>query len=81
MGVIYLAEDKAQGNIQCVVKQLISKIGNPDEQTEAERLFKREVEILRQLDHTGIVQFSDFHVTPDGKYFLVMDYVPGKKPG
>lgn len=78
MGVIYLAEDKAQGNIQCVVKQLISKIGNPDEQTEAERLFKREVEILRQLDHTGIVQFSDFHVTPDGKYFLVMDYVPGK---
>lgn len=78
MGVIYLAEDKAQGNIQCVVKQLISKVGNPDEQSEAERLFKREVEILRQLDHSGIVHFSDFHVTPDGKYFLVMDYVPGK---
>ncbi|PZM81043.1 MAG: hypothetical protein DKT66_17580 [Candidatus Melainabacteria bacterium] len=78
MGVIYLAEDKAQGNIQCVVKQLISKPSNPDEQFEAERLFKREVEILRQLDHSGIVRFSDFHVTDDGKYFLVMDYVPGK---
>ncbi len=78
MGVIYLAEDKGQGNRQCVVKQLISKPSNPDEQFEAERLFKREVDILRQLDHTGIVQFSDFHVTDDGKYFLVMDYVPGK---
>lgn len=78
MGVIYLAEDKAQGNIQCVVKQLISKPSNPDEQFEPERLFKREVEILRQLDHSGIVRFSDFHVTDDGKYFLVMDYVPGK---
>lgn len=78
MGVIYLAEDKGQGNRQCVVKQLISKPSNPDEQFEAERLFKREVDILRQLDHTGIVRFSDFHVTDDGKYFLVMDYVPGK---
>ena len=78
MGVIYLAEDKAQGNLQCVVKQLISKPSNPDEQFEAERLFKREVDILRQLDHSGIVRFSDFHVTDDGKYFLVMDYVPGK---
>ncbi len=78
MGVIYLAEDKSHGNAQCVVKQLISKPSNPDEQFEAERLFKREVEILRQLDHSGIVRFSDFHVTDDGKYFLVMDYVPGK---
>lgn len=78
MGVIYLAEDKKHGNTQCVVKQLISKPSNPDEQFEAERLFKREVEILRQLDHSGVVRFSDFHVTDDGKYFLVMDYVPGK---
>lgn len=78
MGVIYLAEDKSQDNLQCVVKQLISKPSNPDEQFEAERLFKREVDILRQLDHSGIVRFSDFHVTDDGKYFLVMDYVPGK---
>ena len=78
MGVIYLAEDKSQGNAQCVVKQLISKPSNPDEQFEAERLFKREVDILRQLDHSGIVHFSDFHVTDDGKYFLVMDYIPGK---
>lgn len=78
MGVIYLAEDKARGNAQCVVKQLISKPSNPDEQAEGERLFLREVDILKQLDHPGIVKFSDFHVTYDGKYFLVMDYVPGK---
>lgn len=78
MGVIYLAEDKSHGNAQCVVKQLINKTSSPDEQFEAERLFKREVEILRQLDHSGIVRFSDFHVTDDGKYFLVMDYIPGK---
>lgn len=78
MGVIYLAEDKGRENAQCVVKQLISKPSNPDEQAEGERLFRREVEILKHLDHAGIVKFSDFHVTYDGKFFLVMDYVPGK---
>lgn len=78
MGIIYLAEDRMANNAPCVVKQLISKHSDPDEHEEAVRLFKREANMLRKFDHPGIVRFFDDHTTNDGKYFLVMDYVPGK---
>ncbi len=81
MGVTYLAEDKEQNNALCVVKHLIlTDIASPDYQ-EAVRLFKREAEMLRALDHPGIVRLFDNHVTENGKYYLVMDYVPGQNLG
>lgn len=78
MGTIYLAEDREHENIQCVIKQLTNKYNDPVEQAEAVRLFQREAAILRQLNHPGIVRVFDSHVSDDGRYFLVMDYVPGK---
>lgn len=78
MGIIYLAEDRKQGNSPCVVKQLISKYSDSEEHEEAVRLFKREADLLKRFNHPGIVRFFDDHTTTDGKYFLVMDYVPGK---
>ncbi len=78
MGVIYLAEDKARNNALCVVKQLIMGEDEPDEHAEAVRLFEREASVLSKLQHQGIVRLFDQHVTEDGKYFLVMDYVPGE---
>lgn len=78
MGIIYLAEDREHDNAPCVVKQLISKPSSQDEQSEAVRLFEREANLLREFNHRGIVHFFDYHTTLDGKYFLVMDYVPGK---
>jgi serine/threonine protein kinase len=77
MGVIYLAEDSANGNKPCVVKQLNSKYADADEMAEAVRLFQREAELLSRLDHPGVVRFFDNYFTPDGKYYLVMDYVRG----
>ncbi len=77
MGTVYLAEDKVEGNRQCVIKQLTNKYTDPGVHQEAIRLFRREVAILRNLDHPGIVRVSDEHVTDDGRYFLVMDLVPG----
>lgn len=77
MGTVYLAEDKQEGNRQCVIKQLTNKYDDPAIQKEAIRLFRREVAILRNLDHPGVVKVSDEHVTDDGRYFLVMDLVPG----
>lgn len=77
MGTVYLAEDKENSNAQCVVKQL-SKSADQAEQDEAVRLFMREVDMLSRLKHHGIVRFFDHHITKDGKYFLVMDYVQGK---
>ena len=78
MGQVYLAEDRYNSSSKCVVKQLANKDNDPVEQAEAIRLFKREAQILRQLDHSGIVRIFDSYASQDGKYYLVMDYVPGK---
>ncbi|HMO23244.1 MAG TPA: protein kinase, partial [Candidatus Melainabacteria bacterium] len=77
MGVVYLAEDKGNGNARCVIKQLRSDTESPDEMQEGTRLFKREVDMLRSLDHPGIVRFFDYHSSEDGKYFLVMEHIQG----
>ena len=77
MGVAYLAEDKARNNALCVLKQLTISEATPEELADAERFFKREVDILRRLSHPGIVRFFDACVTQNREYFLVMDYIPG----
>jgi hypothetical protein len=38
--------------------------------------FQREIDILRQLDHSGIVRFLDSG-QQDGRPYFVMEYVPG----
>ncbi len=78
MGTVYLAEDRSSNNSQCVIKQLTNKYTDPAEHAEAVRLFQREAHILRNLHHPGIVRIFDDYTTEDGRYFLVMDYVPGK---
>lgn len=79
MGTVFLAEDRSKENATRVIKQLIHKSsGDEFERSESVRLFKREADILQELDHHGIVKIHDYHVSEDGKYFLVMDYVPGK---
>jgi serine/threonine protein kinase len=78
MGVIYLAEDKKRHNAPCVIKQLILPSGSDYDQSEAIRLFKREVEVLKSLNHPGVVRFFDNHLSAEGQYFLVMDYLPGQ---
>lgn len=78
MGIVYLAEDRSNNNSQCVVKQLTNRYADPAEHAEAIRLFQREAAILHNLHHPGIVSVYDDYATEDGRYFLVMDYVPGK---
>lgn len=77
MGVVYLAEDKLTGNSKCVIKQLRSDSASEEEASESMRLFRRETQLLKELDHAGIVRFFDDFVSPDGKLFLVMDYIEG----
>jgi len=78
MGVIYLAEDKKNNNAPCVIKQLIMPTGNQYEKSEAIRLFKREIEVLKSLHHPGVVRFFDSYLNAEGQYFLVMGYLPGQ---
>lgn len=77
MGIVYLAY-AVKLNKEVVVKQLASKSDDVYEISEAIRLFEREAKLLRTLSHSGIVPILDYHVTVDGKYFLVMDYIKGK---
>ncbi len=78
MGIIYLVEDKERQNKLCVIKQLILLPSSQHEHDESVRLFKREAEVLKFLNHPGIVRLIDSHATDDGHYFLVMDYIEGK---
>ncbi len=78
MGVIYLAEDKENNNATCVMKQLILPTSSHYEKSEAIRLFKREIAVLKLLDHPGVVRFYDSYLSNEGQYFLVMDYLPGQ---
>ena len=77
MGTVYLVEDRSRNRTRCVVKQLRCASNDKDDISEAQRLFKREAELLRALDHPGIVRFLDNHMTVEGQSFLVMDYVNG----
>ncbi len=78
MGTVYECEDKRNNRKRCVIKQMRSDDArSPEELEEAKRLFRREVAILRGLDHTNIVPFIDDYVSDDGRYFLVMDFIEG----
>ena len=74
MGAVYLAE-RADGvyDQKVAVKVLQSSIFTPDL---AER-FREERQILARLSHPGIARLLDGGLTPDGRPYLVLEYVDG----
>ena len=73
MGVVDLARDEHGREV--ALKRL-SLHGTPEELERARQRIRREAEVLRQLDHPGIVALLD--VFDDGDdLVLVMDYLPG----
>lgn len=73
MGVVDLARDE---NGREVALKRLSLHGTPEELERARQRIRREAEVLRQLDHPGIVALID--VFDDGDdLVLVMDYLPG----
>ena len=75
MGTVYLAE-RADGEYQqrVALKILQENIFTP---ALAER-FRRERQILAQLLHPGVARLLDGGLTPDGRPFLVLEYVDGR---
>ena len=74
-GVVYLARDEQLHSRPVVVKILL-------EQSSARsawiaRKFREEREALARLDHPGVVGVLDCGEMPDGKPFLVMQFVDG----
>lgn len=43
--------------------------------------FKREADTARELAHPHVVQMIDFGQTPDGSYFMTMEYLEGEELG
>lgn len=75
MGKVYLARvEGAEGFTRpVVVKVMRAEMRRSDE---ANRLFRREAEILSKMQHPGITNIIDFGIE-DGAHIMVLEYVHG----
>jgi hypothetical protein len=71
MGSVYLAEDALLPGRLVAVKE------NTDAGADAQAQFKREALLLARLRHPNLPQVTDYFFDPDGRQYLVMDYIPG----
>ncbi len=74
MGVVYLGA-RADGEYQKQVAIKLITSGWRD--AGLERRFRRERQILAQLDHPGIARLLDGGSTADGQPYFVMEYIEG----
>ncbi|MBY0113983.1 MAG: serine/threonine-protein kinase [Phycisphaerales bacterium] len=75
MGTVYLAR-RSDGQFEQQVAIKVVKRGMDSE--EVPRRFRAERQTLAALDHPNIARLLDGGVTPDGRPFLVMEYVDGE---
>src|SRR5262249_52980856 len=76
IGVIHLAHDRKLRN-RVVIKTLIEKTRAKGERKWIEEKFRQEIEALARINHPGVVGALDIGVLPDGRTYLVMQYIPG----
>lgn len=74
MGVVYLA-DRADGEYRKRVA--IKLITSGRHEADLDRRFRRERQILAQLEHPGIARLLDGGATASGQPYFVMEYVEG----
>ena len=74
MGVVYLGErDDGEYRKQVAIKLITAGWGGGA----LERAFRRERQILAQLDHPGIARLLDGGSTASGQPYFIMEYVEG----
>jgi len=73
MGVVYLA-DRADGEYR---KRVAIKLITGRHQPHLEQRFRRERQILAQLEHPNIARLLDGGATESGQPYFVMEYVEG----
>lgn len=71
MGTVYSGTDTASG-ATVAIKQLRSEVATPD----LVARFRRECQVLRELNHPNIVKTLDT-LEVDGQHYLVMEYMSG----
>jgi hypothetical protein len=74
MGTVYLAEH-VHMNRSTAVKLLLPALCT--DEYSAER-FRREALLASRINHPSVAQVYDFDGTPDGGFFLAMEYVDGE---
>src|SRR6266542_2054786 len=74
VGVVYLARDRKLLDKAVVVKILLEK-SLRDDWTVSK--FQQEKEALARVDHPGVVGILDTGELPDGKAYIVMQYIDG----
>lgn len=80
MGAVYLAKDMELFGRLCVVKQMRPFFASQTERRKAEDDFKREAEVLAQLNHPGHPHIPEVYgyFVEGGDQFLVMKYIEGE---
>jgi eukaryotic-like serine/threonine-protein kinase len=74
MGAIHLASHER------LPGQLVVKVLNPELVGDHEVIarFRQEAMVMANIRHPNIVQLVDFNLTPAGRPYLVMEYLPGE---
>src|ERR1700749_1899496 len=78
LGVVYLARDTKLMEKRVVVKVLLDQLGNDDDTADwVRRKFQEEIEPLARIDPPGVVGVMHAGDLPDGRPFIVMQYIEG----
>ncbi|MEO8196024.1 MAG: serine/threonine-protein kinase [Thermoanaerobaculia bacterium] len=75
MGRVFLAEQSTESFRRRVALKLLD---SPGPGSEAVRRFRDEVRILAALEHPGIARFLDGGRSPEGHWFLALEFVDGE---
>lgn len=80
MGQVYLARDQNLVTRQVAVKTIRPDILSDEGLQEGEAIarFEREARAAASIRHPNVVDVTDFGKSPEGVFFLVMEYVDGE---
>jgi serine/threonine protein kinase len=80
MGQVYLARDQNLVTRQVAVKTVRPDILSDEDLQEGEAIarFEREARAAASIRHPNVVDVTDFGKSPEGVFFLVMEYVEGE---
>ena len=74
MGVVYLATQRDLNRLVALKVVPQTYLANPT----ARDRFRREIQIMRKLNHPGVVQIYEVDELPDGSSVIVMEYMKGR---
>ena len=80
MGQVYLAADKKFEARKVAVKTVRQDLLSSEDLQEGEAIarFEREAQSAASIQHPNTVSVTDFGETPEGVFYLVMEYVEGE---